>query len=105
VAPFGLTIEPTHTGRYTQDKIGMFPVEYEDELELIAGFNDKHLNFKISVVCQQDRIYLSTWVHTHNIGGKFYLNTILPFHTLIVRNALKRVKLNKREEKITKGAK
>jgi hypothetical protein len=99
VAPFGLTSEVTHTGRNTQDKIGMFPVEYEDELELIAGFNDKHLNFRISVACRQGRIYLSTWVHTHNIGGKVYLNTILPFHTLIVRNALKRVKLNKKVRK------
>jgi hypothetical protein len=101
VAPFGLTSEVTHTGRNTPDKIGMFPVEYEDELELelIAGFNDKHLNFRISVACRQGRIYLSTWVHTHNIGGKVYLNTILPFHTLIVRNALKRVKLNKKVRK------
>lgn len=90
-APFGLISEVTET----QNKIGMFPVESEDDNELIAGFNDKHLNFRISVISHESRIYLTTWVRLHNIGGKIYLTTILPFHILIVRNALKRVKQQK----------
>ena len=73
------------------DKVGFFPVECETDQELIAGFNDKHLDFRISVLSKDGRVFLSTWVHPHNIGGRIYLNTILPFHILIVRNALTRV--------------
>jgi hypothetical protein len=36
-------------------------------------------------------VFLATWVHPHNIGGRVYLTTILPFHILIARNALARV--------------
>ncbi|MEM7636150.1 MAG: DUF2867 domain-containing protein, partial [Pseudomonadota bacterium] len=69
----------------------VFPVETETARELIAGFNDKHLNFRVSVLSQDGRVFLATWVHPHNIGGRLYLKTILPFHILIARNALARV--------------
>lgn len=88
-APFGLSSE----GPDAKDKVGVFPVEVENDHELIAGFNDKHLNFRVSVISQNGRVYLSTWVHTNNIGGKIYLKTIIPFHILIARNALARVRL------------
>jgi hypothetical protein len=58
---------------------------------LIAGFNDKHLDFRVSVISQNGKIFLATWVHTNNIVGQFYLKVILPFDILIVRNALTRV--------------
>jgi len=86
-APFGLS----NDGPSADDKLGIFPVESETESELIAGFNDKHLNFRVSVISQDEKVYLATWVHTHNIGGRLYLATILPFHIMISRNALKRV--------------
>ncbi len=87
--PFGLS----NDGPDAKDKVGIFPVESEDNHELIAGFNDRHLNFRVSVVSQDGRIYLATWVHPHNIGGQLYLKAILPFHILIARNALARVNL------------
>ena len=86
-APFGLINdwpEPV-------DKIGIFPVESANEEELIAGFNDKHLDFRVSVIASAGQVYLATWVHPHNLGGKLYLATIMPFHILISRNALSRV--------------
>jgi len=85
--PFGLS----NDGPAAEDKVGIFPVESETDHELIAGFNDKHLEFRISVLSQDGRIFLATWVHTHNIAGKLYLSTIMPFHIAIVRNALARV--------------
>lgn len=88
-SPFGLSSD----GPEAKDKIGFFPVEVENNQELIAGFNDKHLNFRVSVISQNGRVFLSTWVRTNNIGGKIYLKTILPFHVLIARNALVRVRL------------
>lgn len=85
--PFGLS----NDGPDAPDKIGVFPVEIESSEEIIAGFNDKHLNFRVSVISKEGRVFLATWVHTHNIGGWIYLAAILPFHILIVRDALCRV--------------
>ncbi len=87
VTPFGLL----HDGPDEKDKIGLFPVESESQNEIIAGFNDKHLDFRVSVVSYEDTVYLATWVHPHNLGGRLYLSMILPFHILIARNALVRV--------------
>ncbi len=85
--PFGLS----NDGPPAADKIGPFPVELETENELVAGFNDKHLDFRVSVISQDKKVYLATWVHPNNVGGRFYLSVILPFHVLIARNALLRV--------------
>lgn len=86
-APFGLS----NDGPPADDKLGPFPVEQETGDELIAGFNDKHLNFRVSVISRAGKVYLATWVHPHNIGGRLYLAAILPFHILIARDALQRV--------------
>ncbi|MCG8696347.1 MAG: DUF2867 domain-containing protein [Minwuiales bacterium] len=37
-------------------------------------------------------VFLATRVHPHNIAGRLYLRTILPFHILIARDALARVR-------------
>ncbi len=86
-APFGLS----NDGPHAADKIGPFPVEIETPNELVAGFDDKHLDFRVSVISQDGRVFLATWVHPHNFGGSIYLNCILPFHILIARDALNRV--------------
>lgn len=86
-APFGLS----NDGPDAADRVGIFPVEEETDQELIAGFNDRHLDFRVSVLSRNGRVFLATWVHTHNLGGRLYLNAIMPFHILIARNALARV--------------
>jgi len=88
-APFGLL----NDGPPATDKVGVFPVEIESGHELIAGFDDKHLDFRVSVISQEGRVFLATWVRTKNIGGEIYLKGILPFHILIARNALNRVRV------------
>lgn len=87
MSPYGLMRD----GPAAEQKLGLFPVEFTGPTEIIAGFNDRHLNFRVSVMSKQGYIFLATWVHTHNLGGRYYLKTILPFHILIVRNALARV--------------
>jgi hypothetical protein len=87
-APFGLSSDSPPA----INKVGLFPVESESHYELIAGFNDKHLDFRVSVISENGRVFLATWVHTNNIGGQIYLKAILPFHILISRNALARVR-------------
>ncbi|MCE8008093.1 DUF2867 domain-containing protein [Aestuariivita sp.] len=86
-APFGLDNE----GPQVPDKVGIFPVEAMTDSELIAGFDDKHLDFRVSVTASDGRVALATWAHPHNFGGRAYLALIYPFHVLIVRNALARV--------------
>ena len=85
--PFGLSQD----GPDAPDKVGPFPVISETENELIAGFDDKHLEFQVSVLRRDGQIFLATWVHPHNIGGWAYLAAIYPFHVLVARDALRRV--------------
>lgn len=85
--PFGLS----NDGPAAADKLGPFPVESESDTELIAGFDDRHLDFRVSVMSLDDYVYLATWVHRHNLGGRIYLRVIMPFHVAISRDALARV--------------
>ncbi len=85
--PFGLSQD----GPEAADKLGPFPVQSETEAEIIAGFDDRHLNFLVSVLSHEGQISLATWVAPHNIGGRIYLAAIMPFHIAIARNALARV--------------
>jgi len=83
------------------DKIGVFSFYGRSDNELIAGGDDKHLDFRLSILRtmgeKMDRITVSTLVKTHNIFGKFYLQAILPFHKLgvkaLLRNAAEAGKL------------
>lgn len=86
VAPFGLKGTPVR-----DDTIGPFPVVSETPNEVIVGFDDRHLNFRIAVHRQDDQVYGATWVHCNNGFGRFYLAAIMPFHILIMRNAMRRV--------------
>jgi hypothetical protein len=87
-APFGLHNE----GPETEDRVGIFPVESETSNELVAGFDDKHLDFRVSVLAHDDTISLATWVGPHHVGGRLYLGAIMPFHIAIARDALARVR-------------
>lgn len=87
VHPFGLAPD----GGAAADKIGAFPVEHADAHEVVAGFDDRHLNFRVSIFAEAGHVHLATWVHPHHLGGRAYLALIMPFHILIARNALARV--------------
>jgi hypothetical protein len=86
VAPFGLNTEVTSPNR-----IGFFPLVSRSDTELILGIDDSHLDFRISVLKQDGMVFFGTWVRTKNRFGRFYLTLIMPFHILIVRNAVGRV--------------
>ncbi len=64
------------------------PVEIETENELIAGFNDFHLVTRISVLPQDGQARITISPHANNMFSKRYLETILPSHIFIARNAL-----------------
>jgi hypothetical protein len=95
VAPFGLKTSgasPTEPC----EMIGLFPVLSTTPDRLVAGFNDKHLDFRIVVDvaasgATAQNITLTTVVLTHNWLGRTYLAIILPFHRLIAPTLLRQV--------------
>lgn len=86
VRPFGLKSDNTATGEGA-----IFPIEHDSAEELILGTDDKHLNFRICVMQHEGRVHMATWVHPHNLMGRAYLAAVMPFHVLIVRNAMGRI--------------
>ena len=78
-----------------RDMIGIFPVVSETPDRLIAGFNDRHLNFRvvIDVTAPGDirQVTATTVVRTNNRFGRIYLAIIMPFHRLIVPALLRQV--------------
>lgn len=68
-----------------------FPVEYEDADEIVVGMDDRHLDFRITVLKAGDIVHIATWVRRNNRLGRAYLALVLPFHRLILRNAVKRI--------------
>ena len=98
VAPLGLKTSGATEG-VVRDLIGIFPVVSETPERLVAGFNDKHLDFRLVVdVAPVDvapegparSITATTLVLTHNWLGRAYLAVILPFHRLIVPAMLRK---------------
>jgi hypothetical protein len=94
VAPFGLKTSGEDR-RAPRDIIGIFPVVSETPERLVAGFNDKHLDFRVVVDVatfgQKQSVTATTLVLTHNWLGRTYLKIIMPFHRMVVRAMLRQV--------------
>ncbi|MBH5385854.1 MULTISPECIES: DUF2867 domain-containing protein [Bradyrhizobium] len=75
--------------------IGLFPVLSETPEQLVAGFDDSHLDFRIVVDVSGNaasrQVTSTTLVRTHNLLGRTYLALIMPFHKLVVRNMMGRI--------------
>jgi hypothetical protein len=94
VAPFGLKTSAANEPG-ASDIIGIFPVVSQTPDRLVAGFDDKHLDFRVVVDVASSghgrRVTATTLVLTHNLLGRAYLAIILPFHRLVVRAMLRQV--------------
>jgi hypothetical protein len=94
VAPLGLKTSGASADT-PRDMIGIFPVVSQAPDRLVAGFNDRHLDFRIvvDVTAPGDsrRVTATTVVKTHNRLGRIYLAVIMPFHRLIVPALLRQV--------------
>jgi hypothetical protein len=94
VTPFGLKTSGASTTT-PREMVGIFPIVSERPDRLVAGFNDKHLDFRIVVDVATSgatqNVTATTLVLTHNWLGRTYLAIILPFHRLIVRTLLRQV--------------
>jgi hypothetical protein len=100
VAAFGLKTAK-HLATLSSDpaarRISIFRVFGISQTEIVLGENDKHLDFRVSVLCTPDsppgtgsELTLSTVVHCHNRLGRTYLSVIAPFHRQVVKASLRR---------------
>lgn len=76
-------------------RVGIFKVYSTSPTEVVLGEDDKHLDFRLSVLCSgqswpgaKRHLILSTVVHCHNRLGRLYISLIAPFHRLIVQSSL-----------------
>ena len=94
VSAFGLkTARQLKTGG--SKRIGIFKIYASSADEVVMGEDDKHLDFRISVLCAPGpdgvrKITVATVVHCHNRLGRAYIALIAPFHKMIVRGTLRR---------------
>ncbi len=68
-------------------KLGLFCIYEITEDEVVLGENDKHLNFKVSLMVERgdvDELIISTVVTTNNLVGRVYFFVVKRFHRIIV---------------------
>jgi hypothetical protein len=82
-----------------EGRIGIFRIYEIHAHEILLGEDDKHLDFRLSVLRQlradagggsAPHLVLSTVVHCHNLPGRAYILLIAPFHRQVVQSALRR---------------
>ncbi|HTD02494.1 DUF2867 domain-containing protein [Undibacterium sp.] len=79
-------------------RIYLFRIYATSANEILLGEDDKHLDFRLSVLHQtqvqstesSSYLVLSTVVHCHNFLGRAYILLIAPFHRLVVQSSLRR---------------
>jgi hypothetical protein len=77
-------------------RLSIFRIYSTSPTEIVLGEDDKHLDFRLSVLCSgpsspgaRRHLILSTVVHCHNRLGRFYIFLIAPFHRLVVQSSLR----------------
>jgi hypothetical protein len=76
------------------EKIGVWPIFALTANEIVAGRNNKHLDFRLSVLREagdeSGSVVVSTLCTVHNRFGRVYLFFIVPFHRWGVQQLLSR---------------
>jgi hypothetical protein len=74
------------------DNVGRWRVFFIGDDEIIAGEDDKHLDFRVSVLRVRGGraadVVVTTICNVHNLFGKFYLFFIVPYHRHAVRTLM-----------------
>ena len=88
-------MQPEQRGAYKiGDKIGPWPIFHLSENELVAGRNNAHMDFRMSLLREgkgaERRVTLSTACLVHNGFGRCYLSAVIPFHRFGVRKLMSR---------------
>ena len=77
-------------------RIGIFRVYGRRRSEILLGEDDKHLDFRVSVLCPPAplstggrQLTLATVIRYHNVFGRVYFLIVAPFHRRLVCSALR----------------
>jgi hypothetical protein len=77
---------------FVGEKIGSWPIFFLSSDELVAGRDNKHMDFRLSIMKMHDGIRPSVVVSTlcmiHNKFGQYYLSSIIPFHKFGLRRLM-----------------
>jgi hypothetical protein len=106
VRPFGLITVPRHLSRAPEGPLevgsaaGMFKVVARSGDEVLLGLDDKHLDFRFSLMLRAtgacEQAVATTTVRFHHVGGRIYFAFVKPVHKLLVpgmlRSAAKRAR-------------
>lgn len=78
------------------ERLGLFKVFDKTDNEVILGEDDKHLDFRVSLLLEklsdkteQKNLTITTTVKFNNSFGRLYFLPVRPFHKLIVPTMLK----------------
>ncbi|CAN7474822.1 DUF2867 domain-containing protein [Pseudoduganella sp. LjRoot289] len=84
-------------GEANPGRVGIFKVYSTSGTEIVLGEDDKHLDFRLSILCSSGpapdskrMLTVTTVVHCHNLLGRAYILAIAPFHRLVVKASLRR---------------
>ena len=100
VRPFGLKAPAAadimrgefKTGHAVGDSIGRWRIFFISDDEIIAGGDDKHQDFRVSVFRERGAgtasVVVTTICTVHNAFGKIYLFFVVPFHRYGVRKLM-----------------
>lgn len=89
---FGLRSSSDHQADELE-KIGFFPVVSKSDNQVVLGFDDRHLDFRVVIDVRSDDqgrrlVDATTLVRRKILLGWIYLAIITPFHRLIVATTL-----------------
>ncbi|WP_291883241.1 DUF2867 domain-containing protein [Chryseobacterium sp.] len=80
------------------ERVGLFKIFSKTSNEIVIGEDDKHLDFRVSLLFDKNRsgkdensLMISTAVKFHNWLGVLYFLPVRPFHKLIVPAMLKNI--------------
>ena len=103
VKPFGIKTSDEFKEAFKTDveahysigsKAVFFTVIDRNEKEIVMAENDKHLNFKTSVMIEKKEkstdVYQTTIVQYNNFFGRFYFFFVKPFHRFLIKKDLKK---------------
>ncbi|MCC2546755.1 DUF2867 domain-containing protein [Hymenobacter sp. BT175] len=90
VRPFGLRTYPADKAVLPSAAllpnaiVGPFRVYSVSQQEVVLGQNDRHLDFRVSVLVEGTEVVVSTAVWFHNWFGTLYFALVRLFHHLVV---------------------
>jgi Protein of unknown function (DUF2867) len=92
-SPTDLPVQKSNVRFQPGDMAAMFRVCARSDDEVLLGADDRHLDFRASMLVRRDAArssaVLTTVVHFNNGLGRAYFFVVRPFHRLIVTSLLR----------------